>query len=114
MTKAEAAQILEMLINGIDPATGELLSDGHVCTQTAVMRALHMGYAALMQSSVQTIDRLEESRPASREKTHLNWSEEEDQYLRQAWEAGVLLDEMRRYLSRTLRSVKCRLVYGNL
>ena len=49
--------------------------------------------------------------PASRENTHKRWSEEEDQYLRQAWSGGVTVEDMRRSLRRTLRSVKCRLVY---
>ena len=50
MLKTEAAAILEQLINGVDPETGELLADDHVCTKTTVMRALHMGYVALMQT----------------------------------------------------------------
>ena len=112
MTRQEAAMILEQLLNGIHPVTGEVLPEDHVCTETTVMRALHAGYAALME--VQDADVPGERAdciPASRENTHKRWSEEEDQYLRQAWSGGVTVEDMRRSLRRTLRSFKCRLVY---
>ena len=112
MTKQEAAVILEQLLNGIHPVTGEVLPEDHVCSEPLVMRALHAGYAALLNipegsGSGERAD----CTPASRENTHMRWSEEEDQYLRQAWADNVTMDDMRRKLRRTLRSVKCRLVY---
>lgn len=116
MTQKEAAEVLQRLINGVHPVTGEVLPEEHVCAETLVMRALHMGYAALMQSA--DGERLQKERerfvPAGRENTHHVWTDEEDQYLREAWAACVTVDDMRRQLRRTLRSVKCRLVYLGL
>lgn len=112
MTRMEAAKILEQMLNGIHPVTGEILPENHVCAETIVMRALHAGYAALLET--QETDAPAERTdciPASRANTHKRWSDEEDQYLHQAWSAGVTIDDMRRVLSRTLRSVKCRLIY---
>lgn len=113
MTKEEAAAILENLLNGINPVTGEVLPEDHVCAETAVIRALHMGYAALMHGKTEKVEESgrEAFIPASRENTHRIWTDEEDQYLRDAWSAGVTVDDMRRKLKRTLRSVKCRLVF---
>lgn len=113
MTREEAARILEQLLNGIHPVTGEVLAGDHVCSEVEVMRALHMGYAVLMQTQTEMhSDQERESFvPAGREKTHLPWTDEEDRYLRQAWAENVTVDDMRRQLRRTLRSVKCRLVY---
>ena len=111
MTKREAAMILEQMLNGIHPVTGEVLPEGHVCTEALVMRALHAGYAALMEAQDGASGERSDNKPASRENTHKPWAEEEDQYLRQAWDGGVTIEEMRRSLRRTLRSVKCRLVY---
>lgn len=116
MTREEAAGILEKLLNGIHPVTGEVFPDGHVCAEVAVMRALHMGYAALMQTKEEKepVPERESFAPASRENTHLPWTDEDDLYLRQAWAENVSVDDMRRKLRRTLRSVKCRLVYLGL
>lgn len=116
MKQKEAADILQQLINGIHPVTGELLPADHVCTETLVMRALHMGYAALMKygDAEEQPNEREAFVPAGRENTHNAWTDEEDQYLREAWTGCVTVDDMRRYLRRTLRSVKCRLVYLGL
>lgn len=111
MTKQEAAVVLEQLLNGIHPVTGEVLPEDHVCSEAFVMRALHAGYAALMDARDGVPGERSDNKPASRENTHKPWAEEEDQYLRQAWDGGVTIEEMRRELRRTLRSVKCRLVY---
>ena len=113
MTKAEAAMLLEQLLNGVDPLTGEVLPEGHVCVQPTVIRALHAGYAALMKEteSSQGKSSRADCIPASRENTHKPWTDEEDEYLYTAWKDNVLVDDMRRHLRRTLRGVKCRLVY---
>jgi len=44
--------ILEKLLDGIDPVTGEVLPDGHVCTHPAVIRALHHAIHALHVSEI--------------------------------------------------------------
>lgn len=111
MTRAEAAAVLEQLLNGMHPVTGEALPDDHVCVETTVMRALHIACMALMQPQETGTPGCEAFIPASRENTHQSWTDEDDQYILEAWAAGVTVDEMRRKLRRTLRSVKCRLVF---
>lgn len=112
MTRQEAAEILEQLLNGIHPVTGEVLPEEHVCAEAKVMRALHAAYIALMDTQGGNVPGERTACiPASRENTHKEWSEEEDEYLRKAWGGGVTIEDMRRTLHRTLRSVKCRLVY---
>lgn len=116
MTRKEAAEILQQMINAIHPVTGEVLPEEHLCAETLVIRALHMGYAALMQTGCEEPQAKEREAfvPAGRENTHNVWTDEEDQYLHEAWVGCVTVDEMRRHLRRTLRSVKCRLVYLGL
>ena len=47
MNAARAASLLETLIMGIDPITGETLDAEHVCAQPETLRALHLAVAAL-------------------------------------------------------------------
>lgn len=39
MRAKDAYTLLETLLDGIDPITGEVLPDGHLCQEPAVMRA---------------------------------------------------------------------------
>lgn len=51
MNTEEAIRILENLHDGIDPVTGEVLSEGNVLEQAPVMRALYMAIVALRQGA---------------------------------------------------------------
>ena len=80
MNAARAASLLETLIMGIDPITGETLDAEHVCAQPETLRALHLAVAALRNEK----PRLNAGRP---------WTPQEDETLR-LWRAvGYQRDE---------------------
>ena len=47
MDIAHAKELLEMLADGVDPKTGEVLSGGDSCNQPDVIRALHLAVTIL-------------------------------------------------------------------
>lgn len=49
MNAKDAYTLLEMLMDGVNPITGELLPEDHVCHEPAVLRALHKALVALQE-----------------------------------------------------------------
>ena len=96
MNAARAASLLETLIMGIDPITGETLDAEHVCAQPETLRALHLAVAALRNEK----PRLNAGRP---------WTPQEDETLRQLYRGGVSLDAICARLSRRPRGTENRL-----
>lgn len=96
MNAARAASLLETLIMGIDPITGETLDAEHVCAQPETLRALHLAVAALRNEK----PRLNAGRP---------WTPQEDETLCQLYRGGVSLDAICARLSRRPRGTENRL-----
>ena len=67
-----AKELLEVLADGIDPLTGEVLPDDHVCNKGEIVRALNCAVEALSHrrkkpetQRVETTDHLIKSRPST-------------------------------------------------
>jgi hypothetical protein len=104
MQARRARQILQALIQGIDPSTGEELAATAVLQQADVLRALLAGVAALEES---------ESRLARRAQLPSNvgrpWTQAEELELIRQSQAGCALEDIAARHARTLRAIEARL-----
>jgi hypothetical protein len=99
---AEAADILETLLHGVDPITGEIVGEG-VLTEPEVMRALHIGVVALRTNYV---------RPAKAESARAGqaWTSEEDAQLVSAFRSGTPRADLAKLHERSAGAIASRLV----
>lgn len=117
MNTAQARRILEQLLEGVHPLTGEILPADHVCAEPEIIRALHKAIQALDQASPpppqeqQAKETQKSKSSGSRTRTKAPWTEKEDQYLREQWQAGQPVEEIAKQVKRNTRTVSCRLVY---
>ena len=102
MDVKRAKEILEMLADGVDPVTGEVLGNYHVCNQAEVVRALHVAVDVL------------EKKAASQRKLPENagkpWTKEDEAVLCRMFDAGSTKRDMCRYFKRTPGALAARLV----
>ena len=114
MNTKEACMLLEALMDGIDPITGEVLPEDHVCQEPAVLRALHKALAALRNSDDMADD---DAAPVNRN-GRLNagrpWTQKDLDWLKQLHGAGASMDEMCHLLQRRKRGVEKQLIYLGL
>ena len=102
MTEQDTASVLEQLLEGIDPETGEMLAADHVCAEPTVIRALHTAIQALGDSPYRNRNsRLNAGRP---------WSAEDDATLTTYYRNAMPLDEMCTRLQRRTRGIVNRLM----
>ena len=105
MTPEEAKQVIEVLAGGIDPATGEVLADDSPLSNSHVIRALFLAAKALELMS---------SKAARSAATPTNagnaWSEDEDQRLVAAFDAGTPVAALARAHERTSGAITSRLI----
>jgi hypothetical protein len=104
MQERRARQILQALIQGVDPFDGSELSSGTVLQQADVLRALLAGVAALEQDAVRASRRAALPRNIGR-----SWTEEENKRLVAAFQAGEKLGDVAVRHGRTLRAIEARL-----
>lgn len=113
MNAKDACIILEALMDGIDPITGEMLPEDHVCHEPAVLRALHKAIVTLRNS-----DAVADDDAMVNQNGRLNagrsWTQEDLEALKQLHEAGVSMDEMCDLLQRRRRGVERQLFYLGL
>ena len=100
----EARQVLESLVCGLDPSTGETLEPASVCRQEEVRRALQAGIGALDAEAVRMRRRAELPQNLGRP-----WREDEEQRLEQAFLAGQDLPGIAAEHRRTLAAIEARL-----
>ena len=104
MREQRACLILQALIQGVDPFSGEELAAGTVLQRADVLRAMLAGVAALEESA---------SRSARRAQLPANvgraWTQEEDLELIRESQAGTALEEIAAAHARTLRAIEARL-----
>lgn len=114
MNTQDACMLLETLMDGIDPITGELLPEDHVCHEPAVLRALHKALTALRDSDDMPGD---DAAPVNRN-GRLNagrpWTQQDLDRLKQLYGAGASMEEMCRSLQRRKRGIERQLVYLGL
>jgi hypothetical protein len=104
MKEHKARQILQALVQGIDPHTGEELPSGTVIQQADVLRALLAGVAALEQSVARAQRRSQLPGNVGR-----TWSKEEEATLVAAFKSGDAAANIAARHGRTLRAIEARL-----
>jgi hypothetical protein len=104
MQQSRARQILQSLIEGIDPVTGEELSRETVLQQADVLRALLAGLSALQQTSARALRRAQLPDNVGRA-----WTTEEENRLVAAFKKGDSPVAIAHQHGRTLRAIEARL-----
>ena len=100
MDLKRAKELVSILADGVDPLTGEVLPEDHVCNQPKMIRALHCVLRAVS-------DRRTRPQPENAGKA---WTVEDDAVLCQMFDAGSDKKEMRAYFKRSEGSLAARLV----
>ncbi|MCD8352795.1 MAG: hypothetical protein LUC47_00530 [Clostridiales bacterium] len=100
MELKRAKEILELLADGTDPMTGELLPDDHVCNRPDVVRALHTVLRNVSEKKKRDL-------PANAGQP---WTEEADNALRDMFLRGCTNREIQNYFQRTEGAISARLV----
>jgi hypothetical protein len=104
MQEQRARQILQSLVQGVDPFDGEELPPGTVLQQADVLRALLAGVAAMDQLAARASRRSQLPQNIGR-----TWSDQEQSSLIDAFQAGEALEEIAERHGRTLRAIEARL-----
>jgi catalase (peroxidase I) len=104
MKQQRALHILQALIQGVDPATGEELPSGTVMQNADVIRALLAGVAALEQTAAR-----EQRRAALPDNVGRAWTDEEEATLVTAFKSGEPISDIATRHGRTLRAIEARL-----
>ena len=92
-----------MLADGVNPLTGELLSDNDTCNQPDIIRALHVAGAQLEKAEKRA------SKPLP-ENSGKPWTEADDKTLFRMYEQGVSRKEICEYFKRSSGGIASRLV----
>jgi hypothetical protein len=109
MSPAEAKQILEVLANGVDPLTGEIIFERSPFNRPQVIRALFC--------AVRELEKLDKRKRSNHlpDNAGKPWSEEEDARLLDAFDAGTPVKELAERHARTKGSIESRLMrHGRL
>lgn len=101
----EAKKIIESLADGIDPVTGEILSEQSAFNSAQVVRALFV--AAKARDRAVTREQRDSSLP---DNTGKSWSDEEDNELLAAFDAGISPTVLATKHGRTQGAIASRLV----
>jgi hypothetical protein len=105
MELSEALKIIQLLSEGIDPETGEVLEDESTFNKSQVIRALAVAVNALER--VQKIETRKEMLPENAGKA---WTTEEDNELIKSFEKDESINELAIRHSRTSGAISARLV----
>jgi hypothetical protein len=104
MKESRARQILQALVQGIDPVTGEELAPGTVLQHADVLRALLAGVGALEQMAARAQRRAQLPGNVGRA-----WTSEEEQALVVELQRGDTIAAIAALHGRTLRAIEARL-----
>ena len=107
MDMQRAQELLSLLADGVDPFTGELLPEQHVCNRPDIIRALHTVLSAVTQAE----EKAKKAGPANAGKP---WTEEEQTKLREEFQSGMKMSEIARAHERTRGSIEAKLAYLGL
>ncbi len=99
MELAYAIEYLTTLADGIDPATGEILPEGHICNRGDTVRALY----AVLQSAGKKKER---KLPPNAGQP---WTQEEEQRLLTSYHAGQTIAQLATAHGRTRGAIESRL-----
>jgi hypothetical protein len=104
MKEQRAREILQALVQGIDPLTGKELPDGTVLQQAAVLRALLAGVSALERTAARAQRRSQLPGNVGR-----SWSKEEEATLVATFKSNDSLATIAARHGRTQRAIEARL-----
>src|SRR5215470_4691761 len=104
MQEQRARKILQALVEGVDPTTGEELEAGTVLQRAEVLRALLAGVTALDQVSARA-----QRRALLPDNVGRAWSADEERTLVTEFQAGDSLPDIAAKHGRTLRAIEARL-----
>jgi hypothetical protein len=104
MNEQRARQILQALVQGVDPMTGEELPPGTILQHADVLRALLAGLSALEQTAARAQRRAQLPGNVGRA-----WTVEEETTLITAFKAGDSASDIAARHGRTLRAIEARL-----
>jgi hypothetical protein len=111
MTPQEAKQIIDVLARGIDPATGELISEDSPLNGPHVIRALFIAAQALEAMASKPA----RPRAALPGKAGKPWGDDEDRRLLARFDAGTPIALLAQDHERTLGAINSRLMkHGRL
>lgn len=96
-----AKEIIAALVEGIDPITGEILSEDNVCNKGEVVRALYTVLASLDASK---------HKKTQPENAGKRWTDEDDKKLCELFDAGVSNKDICKIFKRTSTGIASRLV----
>ncbi len=120
MTQADAIKILELLMEGIHPVTGEILSED-VLSEPEVLLAMRAAIRALRLVEDKQKSNLKENSTAAQymtERNRLNagrpWTSEDDKRLKELFQEQASTEEMCGALQRRPRGLNHRMVYLGL
>ena len=94
-----AKELLEILADGIDPLTGEVLPHDHVCNKGEIVRALHCAVEELPRKRKNPLP----------ENNGKPWTEELDQELCRLFDEGMKKQELCTHFKRTSGAIMSRL-----
>lgn len=98
-----AKGILTSLADGIDPLTGEVLANNHLCNQAEVIRALYCVLGELGRVKAKPV----KTEPENAGKP---WTLEDDERLCKMFDKGATRREMCEYFKRSGGAIAARLV----
>ena len=94
-----AKELLTVLADGIDPLTGEVLPDDHVCNKGEIVRALNCAVEVLSRRKKKTLP----------ENNGKPWTEELDSELCRLFDEGMKKKELCAHFKRSPGSIESRL-----
>jgi hypothetical protein len=104
MNEQRARQILQALVQGVDPMTGEEVPPGTILQHADVLRALLAGLSALEQTAARAQRRAQLPGNVGRA-----WTVEEETTLITAFKGGTSVADIAVGHGRTLRAIEARL-----
>lgn len=116
MRDFDSIEILNTLLDGLDPVTGEVLENDHVCCTGEVMSALYEAVQALEEKrssssggQAREIFRDNETNPSTKLNAGRRWTDEDDQHLKALYLQGAGMEEICQRLMRRPRGARRRM-----
>lgn len=105
MDLQRAKELLEILADGVDPLTGEVLPEESVCNKAEIVRAFHCILNTLRERTVEAKTKKTQPENAGRP-----WTDEDDAQLCRMFDAGSARKELCAYFKRSSGAIASRLV----
>ena len=99
MDVQRAKELLTVLADGVDPLTGEVLPEDHVCNKGEIVRALHCAVEELSRRRKRTLP----------ENNGKPWTEKLDDELCRLFDGGMKKKDLCTHFGRTSGAIESRL-----